>query len=137
MQPPRWLRNRAFPDLLRLQDESDRKQVWAIASRESGLCWILPIVAYAPVFPWAYVAVNLRLSLAAMMVVMVPAFMVVSVGALCLAVFLFRRKLDRSIWRALVDRGVSICFHCGYDLTGNTSGVCSECGRESILPRNG
>lgn len=24
----------------------------------------------------------------------------------------------------------TLCHHCGYDLTGNVSGVCSECGRE-------
>ena len=127
MQPPRSLRNRAFPDLLRLQGEDDRKQVWGIAAKESDLEWILPIVAYAPVFPWAYVAVNLNLSLAAMMLIMVLAFMVVSVGAMCCVVLRFRRKLDRSIWRQLVDRCIPICINCGYDLTGNTSGVCPEC----------
>ncbi len=24
------------------------------------------------------------------------------------------------------------CLHCGYDLTGNTSGTCPECGKPSI-----
>lgn len=23
----------------------------------------------------------------------------------------------------------SLCLHCGYDLTGNVSGVCPECGK--------
>ena len=26
------------------------------------------------------------------------------------------------------------CRSCGYDLTGNTSGVCPECGREVTTP---
>jgi len=129
IRPLRSLRDRAFPDLLRVEDAYDRDRVWGVATKESGLGWVLPIVAYAPVFPWAYVAVNLRLSLAAMMLVMVPAFMVVSMGAQSLAVFRFRRKLDRSIWGQLRERSVPVCIHCGYDLTGNASGVCPECGR--------
>ena len=131
MIPPfRRLRDCAFPDLLRLQDEYHRNQVWGMANKESGLEWFLPIAAYTPLLPWMYVAVNLNLSLVSMMLMMVPAFMVVSVSAQCFVVFLLHRKLDRSIWRQLRERGVLICTHCGYDLTGNTSGVCSECGRE-------
>ena len=33
-------------------------------------------------------------------------------------------------WRRLRRRaGVNTCRHCGYDLTGNVSGVCPECGQ--------
>jgi len=38
------------------------------------------------------------------------------------------RFLVSIIRRELVGRGYPLCLHCGYDLTGNTSGVCSECG---------
>ena len=31
------------------------------------------------------------------------------------------------IWHELVRRG-TLCASCGYNLTGNTSGVCPECG---------
>ncbi len=130
IQPFRRLRDCAFPDLLRLQDEYHRNQVWGIANKASGMEWFLPIAAYAPLLPWMYMAVNLNLSLVSMMLMMVPAFMVVSICAQCFVVFLLHRKLDRSIWRQLSDRCIPICIPCGYDLTGNTSGVCSECGRE-------
>lgn len=35
------------------------------------------------------------------------------------------RVIQRSLWRQLPH----LCSACGYDLTGNTSGVCPECGR--------
>jgi hypothetical protein len=60
-------------------------------------------------------------------------------GAVGIAVFLvvwgpiavasFRRGLPA--WRELRRRAREAsgrCVHCGYDLTGNTSGVCPECG---------
>ena len=25
-----------------------------------------------------------------------------------------------------------LCLHCGYDLAGNVSGVCPECGKEAV-----
>ena len=28
------------------------------------------------------------------------------------------------------DEGYTACYNCGYDLTGNVSGVCPECGTE-------
>ena len=37
--------------------------------------------------------------------------------------FLWRRRQ-----RLLRERG--LCLKCGYDLTGNVTGVCSECGTE-------
>lgn len=36
--------------------------------------------------------------------------------------------LGRAAWRRWFPRDPSACSHCGYDLTGNESGVCPECG---------
>jgi hypothetical protein len=35
----------------------------------------------------------------------------------------------RAIWRRLRRIRRGLCTDCGYDLTGNTSGTCPECGR--------
>ena len=39
-------------------------------------------------------------------------------------------------WHEAAERaGQGRCPHCGYDLTGNVSGVCPECGtRFSVIP---
>ena len=39
----------------------------------------------------------------------------------------FKKTIRRSLWRTLVSQGILCCTSCGYDLTGNTSGVCPEC----------
>jgi hypothetical protein len=41
-----------------------------------------------------------------------------------------RRGVDRERQVARTDGG--ICSACGYDLTGNVSGVCPECGKEML-----
>ncbi len=42
--------------------------------------------------------------------------------------FSFKKTIRRTLWRVLADEGCPCCQSCGYDLTGNVSGVCSECG---------
>ena len=57
--------------------------------------------------------------------------LLLSIGFLYIALltWLSRRSIQRSLWRKLAARGIPCCMHCGYDLTGNESGVCPECGK--------
>ncbi len=50
---------------------------------------------------------------------------VMSGGVLFLS---FKKVIQRTLWRVLADEGCPCCQSCGYDLTGNVSGRCSECG---------
>ena len=38
---------------------------------------------------------------------------------------------ERPARQALSRRANGLCLGCGYDLTGNVSGVCPECGKEA------
>ncbi len=42
-----------------------------------------------------------------------------------------RPSLRRSLRQQLIERGVPICAECGYDLRGQTSPRCPECGHET------
>lgn len=42
---------------------------------------------------------------------------------------LYRKPIRVILRNRLNEIGVPICVGCGYDLRGNTSGVCPECGR--------
>ncbi len=42
--------------------------------------------------------------------------------------YLLRSRMRKGLRRYLRDEGVILCIPCGYDLEGNTSGVCPECG---------
>jgi len=40
----------------------------------------------------------------------------------------FKKTIRRRLWRVLADEGIPCCTSCGYNLTGNVSGICPECG---------
>ena len=41
---------------------------------------------------------------------------------------LFRRGMRRALRLELLKKGIPICLHCGYNLTGCQSVQCPECG---------
>jgi len=45
-------------------------------------------------------------------------------------IWLLRMPVRRSLRKQLAEMEVPCCIHCGYDLTGNVSGVCPECGEK-------
>lgn len=55
------------------------------------------------------------------------------VAALATAILL---DLFHPQWGSLAEgrRERGLCFRCGYDLTGNVSGVCPECGTPTPQP---
>ena len=58
------------------------------------------------------------------------AFMMVGVTAYLVIVRLVGLWVVRSLIRRVVLQTGSLCRSCGYNLTGNESGVCPECGEE-------
>ncbi|MGE0479252.1 MAG: hypothetical protein AB7Q17_02150 [Phycisphaerae bacterium] len=46
-------------------------------------------------------------------------------------VWLFRRRLQRSVRGFLNEHGVPVCEPCGYRLEGHTSARCPECGADT------
>ena len=59
-----------------------------------------------------------------------PCFMIPLVLVLQFAVLLrfSRQRSGPLLRRMLTELGKPICTRCGYDLAGNTSGICPECG---------
>lgn len=45
--------------------------------------------------------------------------------------YLHRRGARQELRAKLRKSGVPVCLKCGYNLTGNTTGVCPECGEPS------
>jgi hypothetical protein len=43
---------------------------------------------------------------------------------------LYRSRLEKEVAAMAKLRRCGLCTECGYDLTGNKSGVCPECGRK-------
>jgi len=51
-----------------------------------------------------------------------------------LPILIFKHRIQLDLRRQLVGLGRPICIVCGYNLTGNVSGRCPECGREIGRP---
>ncbi len=45
-----------------------------------------------------------------------------------IAIWFSRQDIRRRLRAQLAKKGIPVCIPCGYNLTGNESGVCPECG---------
>lgn len=52
------------------------------------------------------------------------------IGAVFLTFMLFRSGIRRRIRAELIDKGVALCIHCGYNLAGQVESRCPECGED-------
>lgn len=124
-----WL----IPELLLLSNDDARRTVHQHAVMRSRLHWWLAVgialsILPAMLIPRPSAATSLRVYLPYIFSV-VGMTIAVQVGILLVGYRLFRpgiRRMARDYMRRNYD--VAICVPCGYDLTGNASGVCPECG---------
>jgi hypothetical protein len=116
---------RSFPELALFTDREDREAAWAAATHEAGG---LHIFAF---FLLLIGSGGLLLELAN--VHAVPPLLslcgVLGPGALLFSTLNIREaRIQRSLRRQLSDRGHLLCGKCGYDLKGQTTPRCPECG---------
>lgn len=128
MPPPRW-----FPELYLLDSFSAKRSLWNEAHKP---------VAKDPLF-WITVFGFMAGSLACVSFIASPVarwtqtsrqwveFWGVGsavLGTTYLSLWIVREKIRRNLRKGLIARGYWLCLSCGYDLTGNVSGCCTECG---------
>jgi hypothetical protein len=80
--------------------------------------WSVRRIPFAPDWTWDVNIVDLKA-----WVIILPFWMILGVAAGVTVLFWLRP------WHRPLP---GHCRGCGYDLTGNTSGVCPECGREKV-----
>jgi uncharacterized membrane protein (DUF485 family) len=124
-----------FPELDRVESKAERKRLAKNAMRpffgwRRRLYWLVT-------FPLMFVltiTVAVLLAFCAFWVGLpegVGILIGIAVGSVVgvmLAAWVFRRRLARNLRQQLLERGHAVCLACGYDLTGNVSGRCPECG---------
>ena len=124
------LLSKMFPELDRLPTRDARRAAVARAKREVGKQWLYWMAAVGIIAA----DVCIVLSLPALGVPIASSgtvrglLMAASMLGLWLLGWSFRKTIRRALWRILVEHGIPCCTACGYDLTGNTSGRCPECG---------
>ncbi|MFH1746771.1 MAG: hypothetical protein ABIG44_06965 [Planctomycetota bacterium] len=124
-----------FPELTRVDGESERRKLW--------------LAAYEPVLKsLVYWLIAGGTQVAAQVAVGVPLTrlwrswghynwfvvwgqsIILALLACVVIVWLVRRRITRNLRVKLTRHGHPTCLRCGYNLTGNVSGRCSECGAD-------
>ena len=124
---------RLYPELLQLEEAAERKTVladcWKRVRREQSVVrWGAIFGAVAGMIVGAIsLPISQYLGLSGVAAGSIIGMVAGLCGALALRRFV-HKPLQLSIRRALVERGLPVCIACGYNLTGNVSGVCPECG---------
>ena len=134
----RMILSKLFPELERLPTRKARRRAMSTAKSKLSMRWrywvaILGIVAVSAVVQFSLPRLGIPMAWRGMLRWLIVAVTVVSCWALFLS---FKKTIRRTLWRILADDGIPCCTSCGYDLTGNVSGVCPECG-EACKPEAG
>jgi membrane protein YqaA with SNARE-associated domain len=95
------------------------------------LCWIAALVVFMPTLVLAWSLSVLLLAAQAGQthdpVLVVFIVIVASIVGTVTAWFVAKATFKGLRWRRVEYDGTE-CLHCGYNLTGNVSGTCPECG---------
>ncbi|MFH1747038.1 MAG: hypothetical protein ABIG44_08335 [Planctomycetota bacterium] len=124
-----------FPELERVETRAAGRKLWRVAYNpvlKSWRYWLIALVAQVSC------QVALRLGTERFLnwsglasynqIWGVAATTVGAALAAILTLWLVRRRITCNLRLELRKLGQPICLACGYDLTGNVSGRCSECG---------
>lgn len=123
---------RWFPELGRIEDGALRHKALSAAIAKVTMCgrYWAAIAGIVVVSVWLQFAVRRMGVSPGWRTALGWVIVVATVLACWFLILAFRKTIRRSIRQALVDSGLPCCLSCGYDLTGNESGRCPECGVE-------
>ncbi len=133
----RWPASWIYPELRRFPTAEAREkaaQAVALRGRATVAIAIRFLLGFALLLAFGYAIARLLTSISIARLVAMPITMLLCSAAL-LVVFVWamwpeRKRLRRFFREELCKCGLPTCLGCGYNLTGNTSGVCPECGTE-------
>ena len=121
------LSERIFPELARLEPGPERLRMiqQAVGGPRTHAALFLSVVVSTAVFVlWDKLVASVP---SRWSVYLLFALCIIGFG---IAVWFTRRDIRRRLRAQLAEKGIPVCIPCGYNLTGNESGVCPECGTE-------
>ena len=117
-----------LPQLARFETTHDRKMAHRQAVKDVRLPhWYLACLVVLLTTRFVYLLVPLNEA----EVVVEEVFAIAVTCCVVMLPWAFRHRARRSLRIQLRERGEPICISCGYNLTGNVSGTCPECGTKA------
>ncbi|GJM26853.1 MAG: hypothetical protein DHS20C16_32680 [Phycisphaerae bacterium] len=126
-----------FPELERFPDAESAENAWQQAADEMGGLWAtFGAITVSLLVAWRFLRVPLLTQLSYLIVLGWFASLcldilvggIIGVLSIVLTMRIRHRSVRRSLRRQLIALSEPTCLACGYDLTGNESGRCPECG---------
>ncbi len=119
-----------FPELRRYDTQKKRCEAWVAADREAmrqvsvGIKELVIVFGFiACAFVWAGFLYDTVPELLAY-----PLFLLAGIPIRIIMIALLQGRIRRILREQLIEYGWRTCMACGYNLEGNESGRCSECG---------
>ena len=121
-----------FPEVVQLDNRSHRLKVTRTALRRlafTGPCgFVLSAALFIPtLLAWRMLRYEVGVTLSPWLI-----YALMVIAAQFLLVLVLRKRAGRRLRTELNELGHTVCIACGYNLTGNLTGICPECGHHSI-----
>ena len=121
-----------FPEVVQVDNRSHRLKVTRTALRRlafTGPCgFLLSAALFIPtLLAWRTLRYKAGLPLSPLLI-----YALMVIAAQTLLVLALRKRAGRRLRAELNELGHTVCMACGYDLTGNVTGICPECGEHAI-----
>ena len=121
------LRERILPELIMLEPGPERQRMLqeAVNGQRTRVAVFLSVVGATGLFVlWDKLVASVpsRWSVYLLFMLCLTGF--------AIAIWFTQRDIRRRLRAQLARKGIAVCVPCGYNLTGNESGTCPECGRE-------
>ena len=119
------LSERILPELTLLEPGPERQRMFqqAVNGPRTRVAAFLVVVGPTGLFVlWDKLVVSVPSSWSLYLMLMLY---LMGIGT---AIWFTRRGIRRRLRAQLAQKGIPVCVPCGYNLTGNESGVCPECG---------
>ncbi len=114
--------SRLFPELIRFQDPEAAKDA-VLQKYQLRVALLYNLIAAPLMIGYIYYVGYPGLSVIDVFLLAVFAY-----GSFVGSFAIFGKQIRRHFRRNLRDENVFLCIPCGYDLQGNESGTCPECG---------
>lgn len=129
-------------ELTYLETAADRKAAWkqvhgAIykSKQRHGLRLLVLILVIVPVSLFSrrllepFLMRTGGLSKTAIEFIRYALLIIAAIACTFAALWLLRRQYQKRLREYLLNKGIPVCLHCGYNLSGLTEPRCPECGR--------
>ncbi len=114
-----------LPELILLEPGPERQRMlaYAIYGPRTGITAFIMVVSVTGLFVlWDKLVTSIPSTWSLLII------LVLFLIGLGMVIWYTRLDIRRRLRTQLAQTGIPICIPCGYNLTGNKSGVCPECG---------